>query len=322
MEYSYIVPVYNVSKQIKECVETLANQIYSKKYEIILVDDGSTDGSGIICEELEKKYNNIKTIHTSNGGPSAARNIGIKKSKGKYLIFIDGDDYVSYNMLEEISKYNTDIVCYDYINVYENGEKYEKSFDYSREYKVSRILNTSTCFAAYKRELFDDIEFPLGLKHEDDFVTPRLYYKANDISYIEKGLYYYRRDRDGSTMTQMNEKTVIDLKEVTKQNIDYFKKNMRKDEYNDFVCEVCVPKLFDYLIISIIKCRSIDSIEYKSEIIDILNNSGSKWKKSSYFKAKKIRLRFLRRTLQKNFFVAIYRNRFVTNFLERCMKSK
>ena len=99
MKISVIVPVYNVEKYLTKCVDSIMNQTY-KDLEIILVDDGSTDNSGKICDEYVKKDKRFKVIHKKNGGLSDARNVGIKNSTGEYLSFIDSDDYIDNDMIE------------------------------------------------------------------------------------------------------------------------------------------------------------------------------------------------------------------------------
>lgn len=101
---SLIVPVYNVEKYLDKCLETITNQTYSNM-EIILIDDGSTDLSGKKCDEWEKKDSRVRVIHKKNGGLSSARNAGIDVAKGKYISFIDSDDYIELNMIEILRKY-------------------------------------------------------------------------------------------------------------------------------------------------------------------------------------------------------------------------
>ncbi len=100
--FSIIVPIYKVESYIKECIETVVNQNYDN-YELILVDDGSPDNSGRICDEYKKKYSNIVVIHKENGGISDARNAGIKAAKGKYIMFLDGDDTLNAGVLQKIA---------------------------------------------------------------------------------------------------------------------------------------------------------------------------------------------------------------------------
>ena len=126
---SVIVPVYNVEKYLDKCINSLINQSYNN-LEIILIDDGSTDNCGEICDKYALKDNRIKVIHKKNEGLSAARNLGISISKGDYIIFIDSDDWVDkeilLKLLNLIKKYNSDIAVCDYLLTYDENEYIEK----------------------------------------------------------------------------------------------------------------------------------------------------------------------------------------------------
>ena len=121
MRFSVIVPVYNVEKYITRCVESLTGQSF-QDYEILLIDDGSTDKSGILCDEIEKGYDKVKTYHKRNGGLASARNYGLKCAEGKYVVFVDSDDWVTDDFLEFIE---------------DNQEKYEDNLNYN--YMVTYI---------------------------------------------------------------------------------------------------------------------------------------------------------------------------------------
>ena len=126
---SVIIPVYNVEQYLSKCLDSVVNQTY-KNLEVILVDDGSTDNSGKICDEFALKDNRIIVIHKSNGGLSSARNEGLKFAKGQYVGFVDSDDYIEIGMYEkllEVSlKYGSDVVCSNYYRVTNNKIYYKK----------------------------------------------------------------------------------------------------------------------------------------------------------------------------------------------------
>jgi len=185
---SVIIPVYNSAKSLDSCLQSVLNQTYNN-IEIILIDDGSKDNSGEICDDYSKKYNYIKTHHVVNGGPSKARNMGINYAKGEYIIFIDSDDYIANNMLEilynNMKNYEADISMCSITNVDTNGKIIKDNTDY--ESKVM-VLN--------QKEFRGNIEDP---KLYFTYATNKLIKKAvvgktrfrEDIFYNEDGLFYF-----------------------------------------------------------------------------------------------------------------------------------
>lgn len=216
---SIVVPVYNVSQYLRVCIDSLINQTYPN-CEIILVDDGSKDDSGEICDEYALKYSNINVLHKQNGGLSDARNSGLKMCTGEFVMFIDSDDYVSENLVERlIDKYketNADIVICDYKDVWD--DKYNFSQE-KANYSISVMSNIEAVKVLifgekhgmvpawnklYKKELLNEKElYPIGKIHEDCYTTYKLMLKADKICYINEKLYAYRH-RCGSITTNIN----------------------------------------------------------------------------------------------------------------------
>ncbi|MDY3000932.1 MAG: glycosyltransferase [Romboutsia timonensis] len=211
---SIIVPVYNVEKYLRRCLDSLINQ-HLKEIEIILIDDGSTDRSGIICDEYRKKDNRIFVIHKENGGLSDARNMGLDIAKGMYIAFVDSDDFISVNMFDtlvnEACKNDVEICACGHYKVYDNTiikednnvtnikifNNIEALENYLGGYGKDREILTVVWDKIYKKELFDDIRFPIGKIYEDGYVTYKLLYKAKKIAYVNSRLYYYYQ-REGS----------------------------------------------------------------------------------------------------------------------------
>lgn len=238
---SIVVPIYNVEIYIEKCLESLINQTY-KNIEIILVNDGSTDLSGYICDDFATKDKRIKVIHKSNGGLSDARNIGIDVATGDYIAFIDSDDWIDLKMIEILYKYintyNADIAQGDYIEVYD--ENIVTDIDICEEvicYNSEKILEslygrTATktviaCNKLYKRELFEKIRFPKGKLHEDEFTTYKLLYSANLIVDSNLPIYYYRQ-RQGSIMKSEFSIRRLDTLEAWKERKKFFdEKNLK-----------------------------------------------------------------------------------------------
>ena len=212
---SIVVPIYNVKEYLDACIKSIINQTY-KNIEIILVDDGSTDGCADLCDEYKKFDSRIRVIHKENGGLSDARNTGLEVASGVYIVFIDSDDYVNVNMVKElydaIIKTNSDIsICKfkrvksEIIDIYENKEN--KSLEILSGKRVIEEVyggnGEEISFVAwnkmYKKDLFYDneIRYPKGRIYEDTFTTYKLLYYSKAIAIIDKYLYYYRV-REGS----------------------------------------------------------------------------------------------------------------------------
>lgn len=213
---SIVVPIYNVENYLNHCVETLKKQTYSN-IEIILVDDGSPDNCGKICDELAKKDSRIVVVHKSNGGLSDARNAGIDVSNGSYIMFVDSDDYVADNMVErcliKIKQDESDVVIFNHYCVNTNGEIYERTQDYpeilhimSGTEAVEKIYQNETWYFVmawnkmYRSSLFANLRFPVGKLHEDEFTSYKVLYESKKVSYLKDALYYYTISRDGSIM--------------------------------------------------------------------------------------------------------------------------
>lgn len=213
---SVIIPVYNVEKYIRECLNSVINQTY-KNLEIILVDDGSQDKSGNICDEYKMKDDRIKVIHKQNGGLSDARNVGMKIAKGRYIQFIDSDDFIDKDMIEILYKIiienDADIsMCSNYI-LKENkrtSDSSGKMYIYNRIEALREILldekiRSYAWNKLMKKELFTDIEFPKGKVFEDILTIPKIFEKSSKIVYLDIPKYYYRQ-REGSILNkQTNE---------------------------------------------------------------------------------------------------------------------
>ena len=177
MLVTVIIPVYNVEKYINRCLDSVIRQTY-KNLEIIIVNDGSTDNSGKMCDEYAKLDNRIIVIHKDNGGLSQARNIGIEKSTGEYICFIDSDDYVELNMIEDLynacAKNEVKMVWANKFRELENGKIFidktheqECIIDRKQAYNNILLHDTTVCDKLFKKELFNNVRFPIGKLYED-----------------------------------------------------------------------------------------------------------------------------------------------------------
>ena len=231
VKFSIVVPVYNVESYLQECVDSLLKQTY-KNYEIILVDDGSKDQSGVLCDEYSKRDDRVITFHKENGGLSDARNYGIKRATGEYLCFVDSDDYVSTHMLEgysqNISQYGMSDVILEpgqytisddkihEIRKYEGGE----SFGVKSGKEAFHILLEKTVWAAFgkcfKREFLEQIHFLFrtGITSEDLDVIYKVIYQAKHVGMTRDYYYYYRFNRQGSIMSTFGYKNIVDMFDI------------------------------------------------------------------------------------------------------------
>jgi glycosyltransferase involved in cell wall biosynthesis len=222
---SVIVPVYNVEKYLERCVVSILNQTYTP-FEIILINDGSTDGSAHLCNQLYSKHKEIILFHKENGGLSDARNVGIELAKGEYLTFVDSDDFLHKNYLlflkEALDKNETKISCCSYQkypNNYrlDNCEKLELNQINFRDsnWCINNLLINQSFTSAwgklFQKDLFVDLKFPKGLIFEDMYVIPELLINSGHISYIDLPLYYYNQDGFSITRSSYNSKKIIDF---------------------------------------------------------------------------------------------------------------
>lgn len=220
---SVIVPVYNVAPYLKRCIDSILKQTHTD-FELLLINDGSTDGSVLICQEYVEKDSRIHLYHQNNQGVSAARNLGIDKANGNYITFIDSDDFVEDIYLEKLYKAlkdnGSDISAVNFSSFNEERQSFlffitsENYFE--KNYKRQEWLDqenmarhnlymafTFSPLKLFKKELFEGIRFPLGRLREDDATIYKLYLKADQITFVNAGLYYYSQRQDGLSRTRM-----------------------------------------------------------------------------------------------------------------------
>ena len=233
---SIVVPIYKIEKYIKECVDSLLKQTYTN-LEIILVDDGSPDNCPQICDEYEKKDNRIKVIHKTNGGLSDARNFVIKACTGKYISFVDGDDYVEKDMYEiamrEMKRENAQIFicgCYYLLNGKTKKRREKKNIKLNMnnveaidKMNIFGYYDVSAWGKVYERKLFENIEYPIGKLAEDRYTTYKVLDKAKKIIYDSTPLYIYRQRKNSITHSgnfKVNEDCISACKELMKYLVE------------------------------------------------------------------------------------------------------
>lgn len=209
---SIVVPVYKVEKYLKRCVESLVAQSYTN-IEILLVDDGSPDRCGVMCDDLAKTDSRIRTFHKENGGQSDARNYGTERANGDFIAYIDSDDFVAENYIERMmsmqTTHNADIVCCDFVRTSQDhadfaGANREDLVFTGREacralmgqYYMPLVL---ACCKIYRRELAQNNPFPVGRIHEDEAVNCKFLYAADKVVLCDDKLYGYYVNPNSTT---------------------------------------------------------------------------------------------------------------------------
>lgn len=241
---SIIVPVYKVERYLKRCIDSILNQTFSD-FELILVDDGSPDNSGKICDEYETKDTRIRVIHKTNGGLSEARNYGIDCARGDYLCFIDSDDFVHCQYLEilysilENSGADMSICGYSLYHDSDtlNTEKYGLDIPYKEfsdellydEPFINHKWTNLVCAwnKLYHRDLFKEIRYPVGKIHEDNFTYYKLMDKAKKVVYTDEKLYYYYMSENSISRSGFTDKR-LHILQAYQEQIEYFKKRKKQ----------------------------------------------------------------------------------------------
>lgn len=273
MRLSIIIPVYNVEKYLHECIDSILSQTI-KDFEIILVDDGSTDSSGKICDEYFVKYSNIKVIHKNNGGLSEARNIGLRNANGEYVFFVDSDDYLIdnnvINKLNEKLLSNPDIVIFTHIKWFESSGKMSipnLNLIVSRNAMTpaQKYIELIDCDGYYnsawskviKRSLLIDnnIEFEKGLLGEDNDWYYKVVSHIQSMEIINEALYVYRQ-RKGSITKSHNNKNLEDLLWIIEKWIRYVNEGVLDE--NKMIIRNSLAKQYCHAIIGYCNLKKPD----------------------------------------------------------------
>ena len=214
---SVIVPVYKVEKYLRKCLDSICSQTW-RSLEIILVDDGSPDGCGAICEEYAAKDSRVKVIHKKNGGLSDARNAGLEEAAGSYIGFVDSDDYIKpemyESMLRRMKEEDADLVVCGLLCVDEQGKTLterqlpmpDRDMRMTGAQALEQLMENQACFAMvmnrlYRAELLQGIRFPVGKIHEDEFVAHHILGKCDKVIFLQEPRYCYVQ-RSGSITSE------------------------------------------------------------------------------------------------------------------------
>lgn len=238
---SVIVPVYKVESYLSRCIDSILSQSFTD-FELILVDDGSPDNCGKICDEYANKDNRIKVIHKKNGGLSSARNAGIdwafENSNSHWLTFIDSDDWIHPQYLELLlsgaTSTNTDICVCEYTEATDFSD-FEKLDNVNTQeltpeefFLNYHVTATVAWCKLYKKSCFESIRYPLGKLHEDEYTTYKILFEKNLISYLNTPLYFYYTNPASIMNSEWSPKR-LDANSAFEEQIAYFRKSGHKD---------------------------------------------------------------------------------------------
>ena len=208
MKLTIVIPAYQVEDTLDHCIESVVGQSFPH-FEVILVDDGSSDRTPELCDAWARRDERISVIHKPNGGLSDARNIGIEQAKGNYITFIDSDDFLAEDTYQQVLPFmekGYDIVEFPIYWQYGSKNQEIRSFgsavycDMQAYWLTGRAYEHSyACNKIYRRELFNQVRFPVGMVFEDAWTLPKLLLHARNVACIEQGLYYYCANSDSIT---------------------------------------------------------------------------------------------------------------------------
>lgn len=272
-EVSMIVPVYQVEKYIAQCIESVLNQTF-QDFELILIDDGSKDQSGIICDAYAAKDDRVRVIHTENRGAATARNTGLAYASGRYITFLDGDDYLDEKMIarlyDVICHSSYDMVVCDFLNLLPdekdnfivylqettvNGREVLEHLKNERNHGVWTIVWNKI----YKREVLENLRFPDGKYFEDEFFSNQLYLKVDQIHIIPDILCYHRV-LASSTMNTQKTENYLDLLDALQERLTiYLSYNYSADE---------IYKVLIFLLDPFTRCAGAGFIGVNKQRVD------------------------------------------------------
>lgn len=302
LKISVIVAIYKVEAYIKACLDSILSQTYVD-FELLLVDDGSPDDCGTICDEYAHLDDRIRVIHQSNQGLSSVRNVGIREASGEYILFVDGDDTIHPDLIQEVangaSKFGSDIVIFSYQAVDVAGRLlYSCPIDLPEQVAFSmrehpELLLTPVSFVnkLIKKDIFQGIHFPSGVWYEDLRLMPRLYANAQHIVYLGKKPLYNYLIRQGSIMRSgALDKLYQDRTMALTELLIYFKENRLFEQYKDELEALTALHGFLYASLEILHVEKnrIKLLDFRNFIM----SKFSDFKHNRYIKRLSVKERF------------------------------
>lgn len=245
-EVSVIVPIYNVERYLQSCIDSILVQTYPY-IEIILVDDGSPDLCGNICDKNSVLDERIRVIHKKNEGLSSARNAGLDLATGKYVVFVDSDDTIHAQFIEILldlcERYQCDVAQCDFLVISENSMKLPLNPQQSLSFYSGKQAVSSLCMGndnvkylvpwnkIYRRDLFQGIRYPVRRLHEDEFITYKILWKAQRVAVTNQYLYYYLKRSDSIMGSKFSIKR-LDCHDAFQERLEFLKRNGLEKEYD------------------------------------------------------------------------------------------
>lgn len=333
MKFSIIVPVYNVEKYLKKCIISLFNQDFDN-YEIIAINDGSTDNSLGILKELKDQHDNLIIISQENKGLGGARNTGILQARGEYLLFVDSDDYLESNTLsclwEYINKYNLDILAFDCIKEDTYGKIFEiiGNNNYLDSFQIVSkrefmLFEPTACTKVYRKNIFLDnnILFPEKLWYEDLATVFKLVPYSNKIGYLKQSLYHYVQQSNSITHSK-NVKRILEIKRAFEEELNFYKEKQIIHNYYYELEWNCILHVIYYSAY-----RLLTSSYYKKEmnnLYDYCLMNFPDFKKNPYLKKMKKTKALMNLVVNKRFLLFYCKTGLkinIVNKLKRIIKS-
>lgn len=245
---SIVVPVYNVEHYMRQCLDSICGQTY-RNIEVVVVDDGSTDGSGEVCDEYARRDPRVVVVHEKNGGLSMARNVGMKHAKGDYFMFVDSDDWVEPYFCEYaltmLKDNNVKLVAFGHERFYEEpGKKrVSKSVHVRKPKKISAsraigfllgrvVVYNYAWNKIYDRTLFEGVEYPVGRVYEDNAVTYKVVHRAGEVFLSDRVLYHYRRRETSISFNRYKPQNIKDRFQIWEERLEFLK--VHYPEHVDF----------------------------------------------------------------------------------------
>lgn len=305
---SIVVPIYNVEKYLGRCVDSILAQSY-ENLELILVNDGATDNSSKIAREYEAKDKRVVVYDKPNGGLSDARNFGVKHAHGKYILFIDSDDFVKPTMVDmmltKLIETDSDICVCDMEYLYDDGRvEFASGGMFETTSEKLLTINNSACNKLFKTVMFNDLEFPVGKYYEDLATIPILMYKAKRVCKVNEAFYVYYQ-RSGSIAHSANKK-IFDIYYAIDRCIQYLVHNNGKLED---IAKLKSLYILHGLDITTVRIKDFDDKdirkEYLKENMDMLKQYYPDYKNDILYKNANIKKKMIFKLMERNLMGAV-----------------